>query len=115
MRGFTPSHTTGTVRNKRVRICFMLASHHKSWSGVSSRHQRQSDSAGVCAVVIDRDLRLHKIGTRGRVLPRVQVAVEAGKVAAGDFKPDFVAFEKDDAGGPHVDLVLVNLARFERL
>ncbi len=40
----------------------------------------------------------------------VQIAVEAGKVAAADFETNSVAFEEDVAGGPEVDHELVHLA-----
>jgi len=53
---------------------------------------------------------LHYRGVGARVFAAIQVAVEAGEVAAGDLDADFVALEKDVAGGPEIDLVLVDLA-----
>ena len=50
----------------------------------------------------------------GGGLAGVEVAVEAGEVAAADFKADFVAFEEDVAGGPEVESKVVGLAGDER-
>ena len=47
---------------------------------------------------------------RARVLAGVEVAVEPREVAAADFYADLVPFEEDIAGGPEIDLVLINLA-----
>ena len=53
---------------------------------------------------------LHKGRVGGCVFAGVQVAVKAGEVAAAHFKANPVALEKDVAGGPHIDFVLVDLA-----
>jgi len=45
------------------------------------------------------------------VFAGVEVAVEAGEVAAAHFQANPVAFHEDVAGGPEVDLVLVDLTR----
>src|SRR5262249_41353128 len=42
--------------------------------------------------------------------PGVRVAIEAWKIAAGNFQPDYVPFLEHVAGGPQVDLELVDLA-----
>jgi len=57
----------------------------------------------------------HHFGGGGGVFAGVEVAVEAGEVAAADFEADFVALEEDVAGGPHVDLVLVDFAGGDEL
>ncbi len=53
---------------------------------------------------------LHEVRIVGAAFAGVQVAIEAREVAAGDFEPDPMALQKDVAGGPEVDLVLVDLA-----
>ena len=57
---------------------------------------------------------LHDSGVAGCALAGVQIAIEAREVAAGDFQANAMAFQEDVAGGPEIDLVLVDLARFNR-
>ena len=69
----------------------------------------------MLAVVEDGVGGFHESCVIGGALSGIQVAVEAREVAAGDFKPDAVAFQKDFACGPEIDLVLVDLAGNERV
>ena len=52
---------------------------------------------------------------RAGVFAGIQVAVEAREVAAADFKPNPVAFQKHVARGPQIDFVLVDLAGHDGL
>src|SRR5208337_2126988 len=54
-----------------------------------------------------------RAGPKG--LPRIRIAVELWKVTASDVDANAVALQKYIAGGQHVDLELVNLARLHQL
>src|SRR5882724_725756 len=45
-----------------------------------------------------------------RILASIEVAIEAGEVATGNFQPQAMSGEKDVASGPDVDSELVNIS-----
>src|SRR5580704_917591 len=62
------------------------------------------------AVMIDGVLRFGEIGTGGRVLAGIQIAVETGEIAARNLDANLVPFQEYVAGIPQVDLELVDLS-----
>ena len=56
----------------------------------------------------------HEIRAIARAFSRVQIAIEAREVAAGNFEPDPMPLQKHIAGRPEIDLVLVDLTRRNR-
>ena len=60
---------------------------------------------------------INGVGGRHEFLPRalclssIQIPVEAGKIATGNFQPQNMPFEKHVAGRPQVNCELVNLTR----
>jgi hypothetical protein len=65
-------------------------------------------------VVIDRLIRLYNLCRAERRLARVEVAIEAREVAAGDVDANFVSGLEDVARRPQINRVFVDLARLDR-
>jgi hypothetical protein len=69
----------------------------------------------MSGVVVDGIGGFDEGGVSRRGFAGVEVAVEAREVTAGYFEANDVAFEEDVAGGPEIDLILVDFARLEKL
>lgn len=62
-------------------------------------------------VVVDRVARGYELFSKGGIRTGIQISIETREVAATDFKPQYVSFAKHIAGGPQVELELVDLPR----
>ena len=69
----------------------------------------------MSGIVDNRICRIYTQVACGRIFDGVEVAVEAGEVAAADFETNLMSFQKYIAGGPQIDFVFQGLARLDGL
>ena len=67
----------------------------------------------VLGIVVDGLLGDVKFGIGARIAAGVQVAIEAGEVAAGNFQTDAMAGFEKVAGLPQLETVFVDSARLD--
>ena len=77
----------------------------------SGLHDGQNQGGWVLIIVINRVRRRHVTVSERRISAGVQISIEARKVTAADFKPQYVSFAKDVAGGPQIEFEFIYLSR----
>src|SRR5262245_39163546 len=68
------------------------------------RHYRKNDSRGRRGIVVNRMNRRGRGRCSGDRLAVLRIAIEAGKIAAGNLQPDAMATAEEHAGRPQIDL-----------
>ena len=70
---------------------------------------------GVFVIVVDGLCRLYPLSADAERFAGIEISVETGEIAAGDFDSDFVAGQKGIARYPEIDFVTVKLARLNQI
>ena len=67
------------------------------------------------AVVVDGIRSFDPARSTFWIVAGVEIAIEAREIATGDFQPQAMSGKKDVAGGPHVDIELVDISWLHEL
>ena len=76
------------------------------------RHHGKDDRRGMLSVVDNRIGRLHPASPPAHVFARVQIAVKAWEIAAGDFQAQLVPLQENVGRGPQIEAEFVGLTGF---